>query len=286
MSIKDKIQPLMKNFWLVIFSLILVGSGCKSEEITVIEAPVSAEPLAEFSLTAVAFGEVPVLSTGNDQAIKVKNVGGGTMSLSDIGVVGDFSVASRCDEVLESGEFCYLIVGFAPTTSGALTGTLTVASNSGDSPKVIPLSGTGLSTALFVSPKAINFGEVTLSGTPPSEGGDRGGSEPEAKPAHAVITVKNIGSQKITGLKISSPVDLTGPFTQTNTCPDLLEAGATCFVTVTFIPTAVGDFADKFYISATATPTSVISLGGKAIEAVVTESTESDAGETLPGLSN
>lgn len=280
MSIKDKIHAPMKNLFAVIFSLILVGSGCKSEAVPVVEVPVIPNPLASFSMETVAFGEVPVLNTGNDQAIKVKNVGGGSMSLSDIVVEGDFSVENRCTEALESGEFCYLILGFAPTTSGALTGTLTVASNSGDSPKVIPLSGTGLSTALFISPKAINFGEVVWVAPVDEATGPIPGSTPTTS-THAVITVKNIGSKSITGIKITNPVDPVATFFQNNTCPKNLEAGETCFVTVTFIPSSVGEFSSSFLISATSVSTTAITINGKSI---ADPNATSTIGEPLPTL--
>jgi hypothetical protein len=261
----------MKNFWLLIFSLILVGSGCKSEVPVNVEAPVINEPLAEFSMETVTFGEVPVLSTANDQAIKIKNIGANVLSLGDLTIDGDFLVESRCKTSLEANQLCYLIVGFAPTVAGERTGTLTVTSNSPDSPKLIPLSGTGLSTALFVSPKSINFGEVIW--TAPLEVPVPAADPNPEKPAQAVITVKNIGSQKLPGLKVSNQQLVAGPFAQTNTCPDLLEAGETCFITVTFIPTAVGEFSDKFFISSATTAATTVSLSGQAVEDPAAEPT-------------
>lgn len=265
MSRKDKILLLMKKFTGLFFWLILVGTGCNQTITNEENTSDLTEPSADFSLEKISFGEVPIGSVSNEQALKIKNAGGGELIIKSLQTSGDFEAKLNFDRALGAGDFDYLLVNFSPTQSGDLTGELTILTNASDEPTILPLSGRGLSSALFISPKAINFGEVKFGESSDSESE---AAPTETKPARAVITVKNIGSQSMTGVSVSNPAEPDSTFTQTNTCPELLEAGETCFVTVTFTPSAVGEFTGQFYIDSSATASTTISLSGKAIEEV------------------
>lgn len=255
----------MKKLYLMIFPLILLGFGCKNDVLPTNEIAVPTSPILEISMSAITFGEVPVGSSANDQALKIKNSGSGELIIESIQTTGDFNAKLAFDRSLTAGDFDYLIVSFAPTTSGTLTGTLTIKPVDAD-PKIINLTGAGLSTALFISPKTINFSEVTwltpeevIEATGPTTG-----APPESS-SHAVITVKNIGTKSLASLTITNPNEPIDIFKQTNTCPNILEAGKTCFVTVTFTPNSVGEFTGTFFISATSSSTATITLSGKGV---------------------
>jgi phospholipase C len=114
---------------------------------------------------------------------------------------------------------CTIDVTFKPNTTGATTGTLTITYGSGGPPPdVVNLTGIGSNVSL--SPTILSFGtqEVGLS------------------PASQTATLTNKGSTTLNFSKIS----LAGDYSQTNTCGSQLGAGASCTITVTFLPTATG----------------------------------------------
>lgn len=273
----------MKKLFAIIFSLILVGSGCNQDVPVVEELEINNGPLIEVSMNDIIFGEIPIGSSANDQALKIKNSGTGELNIESVQTTGDFSAKLAFDRSLSAGDLDYLIVGFAPTISGVLTGTLTIKPVDAEA-KIINLTGTGLSTSLFISPKTINFDEIiwltseeVIEATGPATGAPPRGS------SHSVITVKNIGSKTLTSLVISNPDEPTDIFKQTNTCPKNLEAGETCFITVTFTPNAVADFTGKYFVSATGAPTATIILSGQATaDPSIVPATEID--DILPKL--
>jgi hypothetical protein len=59
------------------------------------------------------------------------------------------------------------------------------------------------------------------------------------------ITLSNTGSARLS----IDGIALALPFTQINTCGSSLAAGATCTITVTFVPTTEGDFTSSVSIT-------------------------------------
>jgi chitinase len=89
------------------------------------------------------FGSTPVgtgtawftftLSNGNSSAV----------SISNVTVSGPFVVSSNCTSSVAANSSCPIYVYFAPTASGAASGTLTVTDAASNSPQTAALSGTG-----------------------------------------------------------------------------------------------------------------------------------------------
>jgi F5/8 type C domain/Pectate lyase superfamily protein/Abnormal spindle-like microcephaly-assoc'd, ASPM-SPD-2-Hydin len=108
------------------------------------------EPASPGALTAspasVSFGDVASGSTSSPQAVTVSNPGSSAASVSSISVSGDFTQTNNCGTSIAANGSCTVNVTFAPSSGGALTGTLSVTSSAPSSPLTVALSGTGVSS--------------------------------------------------------------------------------------------------------------------------------------------
>ncbi|GIF96399.1 ThuA domain-containing protein [Catellatospora citrea] len=94
--------------------------------------------------TSIAFPNTNVGSTVT-RTTQISNTGGTTASISSVTVSGSgFSLsANGCGSALAPGANCTVTVAFAPTSAGAKTGTLTVASSAANPTLSVGLTGTG-----------------------------------------------------------------------------------------------------------------------------------------------
>jgi Abnormal spindle-like microcephaly-assoc'd, ASPM-SPD-2-Hydin len=115
--------------------------------------------------TSLAFGNVQV---GNTASLSetLTNTGGSTVSISQASLSSASFSVSGLNEfpiTLTPNQSITFTVNFAPTSSGAVSGTLSVASNASDSQLNIALSGTGMAAGtLALSPTTLNFGNVNV----------------------------------------------------------------------------------------------------------------------------
>jgi hypothetical protein len=98
------------------------------------------------SPSSVSFGNVTAGQTSPAQTVTVTNPGSSAVSISQLAVSGPFTQTNTCGATLGAGASCSVSVAFAPTTAGAASGSLTVASNAPNSPLSVPLSGTGVTS--------------------------------------------------------------------------------------------------------------------------------------------
>jgi len=111
------------------------------------------------------------------QPITLTNCSTAPLTIYSISVTGDFLQTNNCPvppATLAPSASCAVNVTFAPTTTGARTGTLTITDDAPDSPHSVPLSGTGTDFTVSVDPpsRTIRAGEsttYTLTVTPVSE---------------------------------------------------------------------------------------------------------------------
>lgn len=106
--------------------------------------------------SSLTFATQSVGTTSAAQTVTVTNPGAGALSVISISVSGDFSQSNNCQSTLSSHANCTVTIGFAPTTSGTRTGTLTITDNAATSPQSIALTGTG-GTELAISPASLTF---------------------------------------------------------------------------------------------------------------------------------
>ena len=118
------------------------------------------------SATSLSFGNTLVGSSAS-QAFVVTNTGTGSVNISQVAAVGSgFTVNGFPGAVtLAAGQSLPLTASFAPTTTGTVAGSLSVASTATNSPATISLSGTGVQPQISVIPSSISFGTVTVGVT-------------------------------------------------------------------------------------------------------------------------
>jgi len=183
-------------------------------------------------------------STSPAQNFTLSNKAGVGVQISAITASGDFAVSSTsCGSSLGPLASCTISVVFKPTTIGTLNGTLTVKDNADNSPQTVSLSGTG--TWITVSSASLSFGNQMVGTTS----------------AARDVTFTNKGGSLIFISNITAGGDFAASST---TCGATLAAGASCSVSVTFTPSAMGLRSGTLTIDASA-PVPTVGLSGTGI---------------------
>jgi hypothetical protein len=105
-------------------------------------------PVVALSPTSLDFGSQYTGNTSPPQFVYLSNTGTGPLFVSSIVATGDFAQTNNCGASVAAGGSCWITVTFTPTTTGTLSGTVTITDNNngvGGSQQTIPLTGTGLS---------------------------------------------------------------------------------------------------------------------------------------------
>src|SRR5438270_54170 len=129
-------------------------------------------PVVGLAPTSLGFGNQPLATTSAPMTVTLTNTGTAALTISSFAASGDFTAtstgASACPTspaTLAAGANCTINVTFTPTTSGARTGTLSVADDADGSPQTFPLSGNGTAPAVGLAPMSLDFGNQLLATT-------------------------------------------------------------------------------------------------------------------------
>jgi hypothetical protein len=180
------------------------------------------------------FGQVPFGQT-NSQLFTVTNNGGQPSGKLSVALVGapnaGFSITrSTCMDVINPGDQCIVVVTFAPVAGvgvGTKNGFLSVTA---------PMSGALNASLTGTSSIAPTMGTLTL--TSPG-GNDPFGQVSLGDMGTALFQLQNSGTVA-TG-KIMATISDSGDFSVSNIgCPDSLNVGEACYITVTFQPSVLG----------------------------------------------
>jgi hypothetical protein len=181
---------------------------------------------ANLSPRSLSFGTVVYGVTGAAKTVTLTNTGTAMLSITSLAITGansaDFAQTNTCGTSVGVGASCWINVTFTARALGSMSASVTVTDNAPGSPQTVSLSGTGTTSVLF-SPKTITFAAI------------KAGTKSSVK----TVTVNNLGktlamySVAISGANASD-------FAETNTCGTVLGAAASCTISVTFSPTAVG----------------------------------------------
>ncbi len=114
--------------------------------------------------------------------VVLMNNGNGPLSITGVTVTGtnatSFAETNTCGANVNAGASCSIMVTFTPTTSGSLSGAISIADNATGSPQMIGLTGMGAAfSAPVVSPSQLTLtaGQMgTVQATVSSEGGFTG----------------------------------------------------------------------------------------------------------------
>jgi len=186
-------------------------------------------PAPNLSPSAYSFPIQTVGTTGSTQAIGLGNTGSAPLTIASILISGgnaaDFSASHNCPiapDSLAVGGQCSINVGFTPSAGGPRKSSVSIANDAPGNPARVILTGVG--TALGLSTNAEAFFNQTVGTSSASQ----------------VVTLTNAGSTSMHLWQIAISGPNAGDFSKASTCNTSLGAGASCTVSVTFTPTAVG----------------------------------------------
>ena len=200
--------------------------------------------------TSFSFGSVQD-GTSQTQTETLKNTGGENLTISQATISGaGFSFTGlTLPLTLTPNQSTTFSVVFAPTTAGAVTGTLALTVT-GSSPLNLALSGTGVTPAtLTATPASLTFTNVTV-----------GQSQSQTE------TVKNTGGVNATISQVA--VAGTGFSISGISTPVTLTPGQSTSFSVTFAPTSAGSATGSVTVTSDASnPSLSVALSGTAATA-------------------
>ena len=216
------------------------------------------------SQNAITFGNQPTNTTSTAVPVYLVNQGTTPVTNSAVTVAGDFTVSSGCTAAtVYPGSSCGMYIAFKPTATGTRTGTVTVTDNATGSPRVISLTGTGVTPYPIASPVPNNvvFGNTNIGATSTA----------------TTVYVYNTGSAP---LHITGISGNTAEFIVNNPCISLsIAVNSYCSISVQFAPTGSPGTRNITLLLADDDPTSPqsIPVSGNATAAgpIVTLSTNS-----------
>lgn len=207
------------------------------------------------SATSLTFGDVAV-NTEATQSLTLSSTGAAAVTISSATVTGTgFSISGMTFPVtLNPGQSATLTVQFDPATAGAVSGQLSIVSDSSTNPTAgIALSGTGVTTAATVPTLSINatsiaFGNVTVNTS---------ATQSLALSSTGTASV-SISTAAVSGAGFS----ISGA-----TFPVTLSPGQTATLYVQFDPTTSGTVAGQLTITSNSSTNSTaqISLSGSGV---------------------
>ena len=198
------------------------------------------QPAMSVTPSSVSFGTVTD-GTGSTQAITLKNTGNANLVVSSESATGTgFSVVGFVAQTLAPNSSMTFNAVFAPTSPGAVSGSISVSTNLPASPTAIPLTGTGANPAMSITPSSVSFGSI-VDGTSNSQ----------------TITVKNTGT---VNLVVSSQSVTGAGFSVTGFSAQTVAPNNTMAFNAVFAPTTAGSVTGSISLS-TNVPGSPTAIG-------------------------
>jgi Abnormal spindle-like microcephaly-assoc'd, ASPM-SPD-2-Hydin len=198
--------------------------------------------------TSFSFGNVQD-GTSQSQTETLKNTGGTSLTVTQATISGaGFSYTGlTLPLTLTANQSTTFSVVFAPTTAGAVTGTLALTASGSTTPLNLALSGTGVTLAtLTANPTSLTFTNVTVGQT-----------------LSQTETVKNTGGENATISQVKASG--TGFSVSGITTPVTLTPGQSTSFSVTFAPTTAGSASGSVTITSDASnPSLSVALSGTA----------------------
>lgn len=197
--------------------------------------------------SSVSFGSASVGVT-NSQTLTIQNPGTSALSVTQASLSGAgftfFGLALPLS--VPAGGSSTFNVGFTPASAGSASGSITLISNTTNSPLVVPFSGTGIASTLQLSasPASLNFGSLTTGAS-----------------AMQTVTISNTGNSSVSISQLSASG--TGYATNAVAVPLSLAAGQSTSFSVTFAPASTGSLSGSVTVVSNATNSPlVIALSG------------------------
>ena len=166
------------------------------------------------SPTSLSFGSIDT-GANSTLAATLTNSGNSNVTISGVGTSGAGFSANNVSSgtVLAPGQSAVLNVTFAPTSTGSVTGGVTVASNATNSPATISMTGTGVQSnfSTWVAPSLIRVGQSDTPGTLSSI--DVSGARGETVDTQVVVQgpAGGLSNVNVTATALTGPGGVTIP---------------------------------------------------------------------------
>jgi hypothetical protein len=201
------------------------GSGRKA---TLTGTSTAAAPSVGLFPVAITFPAQYEKTESGNQIFSVTNTGSSSLKITAVATsdTTQFPITSNAcsGKTLAAGTDCLVGVAFKPSSTGSITGSITVTDNATNSPQSLPLSGTGVIPTASLSATTLTFAQQGVGSTSPSQS----------------VTLSNTG----TGALLITSVTVSGAdasdYALINPCGSSLAAGTSCKLSVTFTPKATG----------------------------------------------
>lgn len=207
-----------------ITSLSVIEIGREIVKTSIVEGN-GVEPIVTLSTNAINFGEQTVGKQSSAHEILMTNSGSTNLSITNIGVSGEFNQTDDCGDTLAPQASCTINAKFAPVSIGDKTGEITIIDDASGSPHTIAMSGKGIAPGqpdADLSKHSIDFGYVPVGTTVGPQ----------------TITLTSTGTVNLNVNAITASAN----FASTNNCPATLAPDASCTISVTFTPPSIGAF--------------------------------------------
>lgn len=205
-----------------------------SQNVTVSGTGAQPAPAVSLAPSSLSFGGQLTGTTSGAQTVTLTNAGSAPLTISSVGIAGtnagDFAQTGNCPSgpaTLAVNATCTVSVTFTPTATGSRSASVSISDDAQNSPQAVPLTGTGIAPAVTLTPSSLAFGLQKVGTT----------SAPQT------VTLTNSGGAPLTISNVAITGVNAGEFAQTSNCPvapATLAASATCAISVTFTPGAVG----------------------------------------------
>lgn len=179
---------------------------------------------------ALAFGNVAPGATSESQTVTATNVGYQPLIFSSMKAPLGFAESDDCSPSVAPGASCTITVTLAPYAPGPIAGALMLSDNVAGSPQYVALSGNpGTAPQISFSPPELAFFAPKLGDTTQAQ----------------TLKVQNTGL----GQLAISGISTSDAFAETNNCGAALAPAASCAISATFTPKALGITSGKLTIA-------------------------------------
>lgn len=228
-------------------------------------------PIAQLSPATQAFGDQTIGTTSPARRVVLANAGTASMSISGISIAGSaaFAIAANgCGTTLAAGANCALDVAFTPAQAGAASASLRVADSAAGSPHAVSLGGNGVAgpvgSPTLAPTTLVDYGDVQLG----------------QRSAPRQFTVGNGGAASYTISTIAiAGADASSFAIDAGGCAagQAIAPAASCTVSVSFLPAAIGAKTARLEISASNGSSLSVDLRGTGL-AVAAPAIDTGAG--------
>jgi P pilus assembly chaperone PapD len=208
-----------------------------------------AAPSLRATPSAASFGSVP-LGTTNSQTVQLTNTGTLAVTISSVSLGGKgFALHGIATPlVLAGGKTVNAKLTFAPTVTGYVAGSTSIASNATNKTLTMTFSGSGVADtrSIAATPASLSFGNENLghSNTLP-------------------VTLKNTGNSSVT---LSGTTIAGAGITTSAVAGTVIAPGQTATLDVTFDPKTAGIISGSVKVASNATNSpATITVGGDGI---------------------